>query len=331
MPVDSLKIAKFTPSYVWPNPAFHFRHYFDHPNCRIFLIENITHNWVWLRENAERIQSRDYFVVQLGWYFHDWLIDESCTVIELLGLSRDRFRILFNDPPSQALFESRGFQGAMVSQNAFLDENLFTPSAVPKRYDAVYTARFAPFKRHFLARKVPRLALIAGENYGVSSEDIPAHDYLNEKPLSRDEVVAKVNEARTGLCLSQVEGACYSSSEYLLCGIPVVSTWCHGGRDVWYNDYNSITCDASEEAVAESVAKLGSMGRRPERIRDIHVQQAEGYRRNFINLIAGIFRERGVREDAEAHFRQHFHHKMITSSKPLFDEIFPQDSSGASG
>ena len=323
MAADSRKIADFKPSYVWPNPAFHFRHYFDHPNCRIFLIENITHNWNWLKEYADQIQGRDYFIVQLGWYFHDWLIDESVKVLDALGLPRERFRILFADYASQALFESRGFQGALVNHNAFLDENLFAPQITEKRYDAVYTARFASFKRHALARKVSKLALIAGQNYGLSVEDIPPYEYLNEKPLSREEVIEKINEARTGLCLSEVEGACYSSSEYLLCGIPVVSTWSHGGRDIWYNDYNSIICDANEDAVAESVAKLGRLGRNPGRIRDIHVQQARGYRRNFIQLLAEIFQERDVKEDAEAYFGAQFFHKMLGSTTPPFTELFP--------
>lgn len=323
MPADKQKITDFEPSYVWPHPAIHFRQYFDHPNCRIFIIENITHNWNWLRRYANDIQDRDYFIVQLGWYFHDWLIEESAEVLDLLGLSREKFRILFSDHPSRALFESHGFHGALVNQNAFLDENLFTPQITEKHYDAVYTARFAPFKRHFLARKVSKLALIAGRNYGVSVEDIPPHEFLNEKPLARDEVIEKINEARTGLCLSEHEGACYSSSEYLLCGIPVVSTWSHGGRDVWYNDYNSIVCDANEDAVAESVAKLGRLGRSPGRIRDIHIQQARGFRRNFVRLLSEIFLERNVTEDAEHYFRANFYHKMISSIEPPFSKIFP--------
>lgn len=322
MSADSRDIADFKPSYVWPNPAIHFRHYFDHPNCRIFIVENITHNWNWLKNYADKIQSKDYFIVQLGWYFHDWLIQESAKVLDLLGLPRERFRILFADHASRALFESHGFQGALVNHNAFLDENLFAPQTTEKRYDAVYTARFAPFKRHFLARKIPKLALIAGQNYGVSVEDIPPYEFLNERPLSRDEVIRKISEAHTGLCLSEQEGACYSSSEYLLCGIPVVSTWSHGGRDLWYNDYNSIVCDANEDAVAESVAKLGRLGRSPGRIRDIHIQQARGYRQNFIQLLAEIFRERGVKEDAELYFKAHFHHKMVNAIEPPFSHIF---------
>ena len=324
MTIDLAGVEKFTPSYVWPNPAFHFRHYFDHPRCRIFLIENITHNWQWLLRYAERIQPRDYFIVQLGWFFHDWLIEESMKVLQLLGLAREKFLILFADSASQALFEYHGFRGALVNHNAFLDERLFRVDQVDKLYDAIYTARFSLFKRHYLARKVQKLALVAGTNYGVPTDEIPAHDYLNETVLSQQEVVHKINQSRTGLCLSEVEGSCFSSSEYLLCGIPVVSTWSHGGRAVWYNDYNSIICDANEDAVAEGVARLATSGRNAERIRTTHIQQAEAYRRNFIKLLGDVFSERDVKEDPEKYFRDNFQHKMLLSIEPPFPEIFPE-------
>ena len=45
------------------------------------------------------------------------------------------------------------------------------------------------------------------------------------------------------------EGANYSSSEYLLCGLPVVSTESSGGRDYWFDDYNSIICKPNEDSV----------------------------------------------------------------------------------
>jgi hypothetical protein len=42
------------------------------------------------------------------------------------------------------------------------------------------------------------------------------------------------------------EGACFASTQYLLSGLPVVSTKSKGGRDIWYNDENSIICEDNE-------------------------------------------------------------------------------------
>ena len=36
--------------YTWPSDFFPFRRYLDHDNCRIFIIENIEHNYKWLKE-----------------------------------------------------------------------------------------------------------------------------------------------------------------------------------------------------------------------------------------------------------------------------------------
>lgn len=322
MSAQSSTIEAFKPSYVWPNPAIHFRVYFEHPRCRIFLIENITHNWAWLKAHARHIQPRDYFVVLLGWHFHDWLVQESKQVLDLLGLPIDRFVILFNDEPTRVLFEYHGFRGGMVNQNAFLDENLFTPLVREKIFDAVYVARFAPFKRHHLARQVSQLALVAGQNYSALVDEIPPHAYLNERPLKPSEVQERIAQSHVGLLLSEAEGACFSSSEYLLCGVPVVSTWCYGGRAVWYNDYNAQLCEADPQSVADAVQRMKSLRRKPERIRAMHLQQAETYRRNFIELLAMIFRECDVREDADDYFRKNFQHKMLSAIEPPFDVLF---------
>jgi glycosyltransferase involved in cell wall biosynthesis len=316
-------IDSFRPSYVWPNPAFYFRLYYESDKCRIFLIENIVHNWIWLRQYAHLIRKNDYFFVQLGWYFGDWLADESSRAIEILGLDKSKFRIMFPDLPAKSIFESHGFQGDLVNHNAFLDEKKFKIINTERIYDAIYVARFAPFKRHYLASKIKNLALVAGNSWGTSVEDIPPHAYLNDKPLDADGVVGKLAESKVGVLLSEFEGACYSSSEYLLCGLPVVSTWSHGGRDVWYNDYNSIICDANPDLIAEAVQRLASFGRKREKIRETHIQQANYFRSNFVNMISDVFAEVGDTSiSARECFESRFKHKMLTSETPAFELIF---------
>ena len=47
--------------YVWPNEAFPFRVYLESKNLRIFIIENLQHNFDWLSAYRNRISKRDFF------------------------------------------------------------------------------------------------------------------------------------------------------------------------------------------------------------------------------------------------------------------------------
>lgn len=312
----------FKPSYIWPNPAFHFRLYYESEKCRVFLIENIAHNWKWLKEYRIRFRENDYFFVQLGWYFDEHLVQECNHIFEILALRKDRFFFMFPDFPTKTMFEYFGFVGGIVNHNAFLDENLFKIVNSEKKYDAIYTARLSEFKRHYLASKVENLALVAGDTDTELIKNLPTHVYKNDKHLSSEEVIHKLSESKVGLLLSEAEGACYSSSEYLLCGLPVVSTLSYGGRDIWYNSYNSIICDPSPEAIAEAVKRLSSYGRDPQRIRKMHINLAKQLRENFIRMHQIALNQSGDPFEASIYFKEHFKHKLLTSEIPNFEEIF---------
>lgn len=71
--------------------------------------------------------------------------------------------------------------------------------------------------------------------------------------LAPAQVAAVLNTAEVGGIFSAEEGACYASAEYLFCGLPVVSTACVGGREVWYDGDNSVIVEAAPEAVAAGV------------------------------------------------------------------------------
>lgn len=314
----------FKPSYVWPNPAFPFRVYLDDPRCRIFIIENIQHNWVWFKQWHGQFRETDFFFVYCGWYHGEAFAREAEKIFDILGLPRDRFFFLFNSPGEQAIFERHGFRGDLVAQNAWLDENVvMRPLDVPKQYRAIYVGRRSAFKRHMLAAKVSNLALVAGINHGNAVSPVPDHVYLNDKQLTPDEVCVKINEARCGLLLSETEGACFASSEYLLCGVPVVSTTCFGGRDVWYNDYNAIVCSPDPDEIAAAVENFCANPRDPARIRAMHIEQSQGYRARFTAILGQVLRRFGVDDiDAEAYFKANFFHKLRKSYRPDFEAIW---------
>lgn len=320
-----MKIEDFKPSYVWPNPAFHFRIYYQSDRCRIFIIENITHNWNWLKENAQFIGENDYFFVSLGWGFTEYLVWESDLVLKTLELKKENFIVMCNDFASLTLFQSYGFRSEIINHNCFLDYNKFPILNVEKIYNAIYVARLVPFKRHELASKVNKLALIAGNAWGSENDFIPNNIFINDRQLTSEEVHNEISKSKVGIILSELEGACYSSSEYLISGLPVVSTWSYGGRDVWYNDYNSIISEPSPEAVSENVERIISLNRDPIRIRNMHIQQSLNFRKVFMKLHAEILNENNDNNiDVENYFYNNFKHKLLTSETPNFQEIFPR-------
>ncbi|MBT81101.1 MAG: hypothetical protein CL587_12010 [Alteromonadaceae bacterium] len=315
----------YKPSYTWPNPAFPFRVYYDGPECRVFIIENIQHNWNWLSEYHTKIRQNDYFFVYCGWYHSEHFAREANQIFTELQLNKDRFFIMFNSEKEMDNFLPFGFQGDLINHNAWLDENLVMkvlPSE-KKIFDALYIARLSSFKRHELASDVSNLALIAGINHGnPENEKLPQYVYKNTQPLAPEEVCEKINQSKCGLLLSAAEGACFSSSEYLLCGIPVVSTFSEGGRDVWYNDYNSKIVDSNTRSVAEAVEFFIENPRDPYRIRNDHIAQAQIFRNRFIRKLGQIFYDNSVNIDAREYFNENYFHKLRKSYRPNFQEIF---------
>ena len=313
----------YKPGYVWPAPAFPFREYYSGPECRIFIIENVQHNWVWMSEWANKFRDTDYFLVYCGWYHSPAFAKEAEAIFSVLNLNRERFFFMFNSYLEKDNFTKVGFLGDIINQNAWIDENLvMRPRVLPKKYQAIYVGRRSEFKRHYLAAKVGNLALVAGNNHGKSTVEVPQHDFINDIPLKPDRVCELINESHCGLILSAAEGACFASSEYLLCGIPVVSTPSTGGRDFWYDEYNSITCEPTEDAVADAVEEFVRNPRNSEVIRERHIQISNKIRLVFINHLQDIFSRHGVLVDAAKFFRENFFHKMRRSYKPDFRKIF---------
>lgn len=83
--------------------------------------------------------------------------------------------------------------------------------------------------------------LAAGSACNVSAGTVGQPVYL-----SASQVCAALNRCEVGLALSELEGPCWASTEYLLCGLPVVTTPCSGGREVWYNEGNSIVVQPTQ-------------------------------------------------------------------------------------
>lgn len=213
------------------------------------------------------------------------------------------------------------------NHNAFIDERVFdVDPAVEKVFDAIYVGRFSAEKRHHLAAKVSRLALVSGHvapadladaariramlpdavwaNAEVARRHEPAEgragrvariliDRIGHVGLPSSATARWMNRARVGLCLSAVEGAMRASMEYLLCGLPVVSTRNIGGRDRYREAGHWREVADDPEAVAAAVADFVAKPPDPQAVRTAALAKVRHDRAGFVDLVQAIVEEGG--------------------------------------
>lgn len=193
---------------------------------------------------------------------------------------KDTIRLTVNTQEVATALIDLGIPVLHINQNCMASELEFDiRPTTAKRFDAVYVARMAPFKRHKLMQQLANAVCIGGTPTTEDSQEyfeevraaLPAVVFTHQNNLRLSmppTVVANyLNMSRVGLCLSAEEGAMFACIEYLLCGLPVVTTQCIGGREFWLHKGNSVTVDATPKAVAEGVATLMAKNINPYAIR----------------------------------------------------------------
>ncbi len=221
-----------------------------------------------------------------------------------------------------------GADARFCNQNGLLDERLHViHRGCRKDFDAVLNAQMEDFKRHELAVDVRNLALITYRidyqpSYFERIRALLSHaDWLNFSSgsyvmLPAAEVSRQVSRARVGLILSAVEGANYATVEYLLSGIPVVSTRCRGGREVFFDERCVRVVDDTPSAVAEGVRDLIARDLEPEFVRACVLERVLQHRSKFVGILQEFCDHAGVQRDVEAEWDHWFVNKML-SWKPL--------------
>ena len=214
------------------------------------------------------------------------------------------------------------------NQNAFCDEKIYT--LLPnknKKFDAIYNARMADFKRHYLAQNIRSLALIDNgyregndECFKKTKKLLKNATWLNQINkkytfLASSEVAKFYNQAKVGLCLSKEEGAMYASMEYLLCGLPIVSTQSIGGRDIFFDEeYVKIVNDTADD-VARGVQELIDLNIDSQYIRENTLKKIQTHREKFITKVQDIYDKENVNKDFRENFNNIFIDKMLRNEK----------------
>ncbi len=192
-------------------------------------------------------------------------------------------------------------------------DHVFRPlDGVPIEFDAIYNAQLVPWKRHELSLGIPRCAFLfyrdgvlqdAGEaekTIMARHAAIPGHAFINALDKDRQPVrlpLAAVNRhlnrASVGLCLSEVEGAMFASTEYLLSGLPIVTTPSQGGRQVYHDAEYCLTVVPDPRSVGEAVQALKARGIPRDHIRNRTLQRLNRDRERFMALLNSILEEAG--------------------------------------
>ena len=217
---------------------------------------------------------------------------------------KHRVLLLCNEMEEQAAFSVGGAKAIHCSANAFVDEEIFRPIPTSERiYEAVYNAAMVPWKRHRLASLIPNCIHMFYEKAELGRERtmaylaelqvlMPHHHFLNPivneriELLERPAVNATLAQCRSGLCLSAVEGAMFASMEYLMAGLPVVSTPALGGRHVFADPEFWLTVADNNEAVRDGVIELTARNVPPERIRALTLKRVYAHRARLRDAVA---------------------------------------------
>jgi glycosyltransferase involved in cell wall biosynthesis len=272
--------------------------------------------------------QRVWLFVQTGWTYHSAqrTADAKKAVAAAAKAGNVIITFLANSEDEYRVCQKHEIPALICSATSFIDERIFTIDPLQeKRYKAVYDARLRPFKRHELAALVDHLALITYREKGKESQDYNERAkkslvngvWLNDPfgpnyrhTLDPNVVAEYLNQAEVGLMLSAEEGGCYASLQYLLCGLPVVSTRSVGGRSAFYDpDYVAIV-DDTPEAVAEGVERMRTLKVSPEEIRSRTLRKVQQHRGNLIRRCQEIYMETDHHEDFSKKFRRVFEHKF---------------------
>jgi hypothetical protein len=295
------------------------------PRAGIILLSDYVNLLLLAREIHGALRTDMHVVCSIGWSMETpkqllkmlWIVIRTKLFYPKISCS-----ILANTRKEYRLLRLLGIRAALCHQNCFIDERIINiKPTVEKRYDAVYNAVLSGFKRHLLAKDVPRLALITYrfentdyKNYLDTQLNHPVwvNYQFGEHPvfLDNQELVETYNAACVGLALSAVEGAMYASAEYLLCGIPVVTTASRGGRDVYFSKDNSLVVEDTPQAVAAAVEELKASRKDPYTIREKIIELMQRDRAAFIDHVNSVIRTKGMDYDISETWNNWFVHKM---------------------
>ncbi|MBK7889597.1 MAG: glycosyltransferase [Bdellovibrionales bacterium] len=238
----------------------------------------------WLKPGAVVLEHTAWFQ---GYWLKmlNWRAEQS-----RLAKQGIEHHLIMNDPQEERRARRLGVRGALISNAVYIDETVFSPNESQRKdLDAVYIAKLASFKRHALAARIMKLAIITMEGRGLSAFcPAVAHAETNSGNLTNREVAEFIRRSHCTLALSATEGGMLASFESLLCGVPVISTPSRGGRHLFYRSFNSQIVEPDAEAIAAAVADACVSSADTQGIRSFAISDLSVHREKYCEYISKI-------------------------------------------
>jgi len=219
-----------------------------------------------------------------------------------------------------------GVEAKKFSHNFTVSKDVFHPiEGVERRFDAVYNAQIARWKRHELAQNINRLILIyynydgnGLDYFNYLKETLKDADFANEHmtdPPHSYLLPSLINQlyaqSGCGLSLSAEEGANFASIEYLLAGLPVVSTRNIGGRDEFFDSYNCLFAAENPVSVAEAVTEILGRNLDRNRIRNNTVEKQAHIVNEFCHFVNDLIKQHGGTSDIFTYWDKIYCNKLL--------------------
>lgn len=221
------------------------------------------------------LDGPSFHILTLAWTHED--AGQCARLRDELAVMADRapqaqYLVLANTPDEAQMLHQHGVPTLAANILCLADSDHYTPAPPPagqQPVDAAYVAGFFAFKRHPLAARIPRLLLLYWEPTAAQAltlrQTLPQAIFANHdaadgcyKLLDGPDYCGQLGRAAVGLCLSAEEGPMRASIEYMLCGLPVVSTPAKGGRlEMLAGPFLTIV-PPDPQAIAEAVARIRS-------------------------------------------------------------------------
>jgi glycosyltransferase involved in cell wall biosynthesis len=284
---------------------------FKIPIWRFYLGGN--YNIPWSFEYNEKQYKNGICIIHLAWDAERCLVHDPSFISEIKICKYLNPIICF--PTQEGVELCRKLHpklnSCLASHNSFIDENLFKIDLNQKiEYDMFVSSAFAKYKNLHLLENISN---VIGVGYGHGPDYIFFHPknvkilnftdknntevekertQENYRRIQPDKIAKYINSSKIGGIFSTDEGSCYSSGEYLLCGIPVLSCKCRGGRETFYDNNNSELCEPNRESVKHTLNKMlnkydnGLYNR--EAIRNNHIKIMTIQRNNLSEAVLNI-------------------------------------------
>jgi glycosyltransferase involved in cell wall biosynthesis len=283
---------------------------FSLPIWRFFYVNDDTYKIPYEFIYNNKKYTNSISIIQFGWNItENRLITDTNFLNEKVLLENVRNLILC--APNLQMFNllkkyRPNLLCCLANHNAFIDESVYKIDySVEQKFDLIVSSSFCKYKNYNLIENIKNICAIGyfqGSEMNIPSQNAYCPNFEdrerikeNFKWIDPNTSCKYYNMSKIGGIFSTEEGACFSSSEYLLCGLPVLSCKSTGGREIWYNDSNSILCDPNKISVINNLNlilnkyKNGYYDR--EKIRQQHIEQMDFHRNNLTNAIITLMKK----------------------------------------